>query len=217
MCVLLGYLVGTLNPAYAFGKSRGMDIRKGGSGNAGASNALLLMGKVTGVICASIDITKAFLVYRLAARIFPGVEAAGVLAGCGCILGHIFPAWMGFSGGKGLACLGGMLLAHNWKLLMILLAGEIVLLAITNYICLVPITGSAAFTAIYYASTEDLGVTLFLAAVSAVIFIKHIPNLRRIVDGSELRVSYLWDKEGERKRILEKHPELEEEFEAAAP
>lgn len=208
LCLIYGYLIGTINPSYLFGKLRGMDIRKGGSGNAGATNALLLLGNAVGFLCAILDIIKAFVVCKTAVLLFAQLPAAGIIAGCGCILGHIFPIWMGFAGGKGLACLGGMLLAYNWRVLCLILLGEVILLLIANYICLVAITGSAAFTAIYFVQTGNLLGTVLLALVTVVIFFKHIPNLRRIADGSELKIRYLWDKEGETRRILEKHPDL---------
>lgn len=207
-CLIWGYLIGTLNPAYLFGKLRGMDIRTGGSGNAGATNATLLMGKGVGFVTAFLDIFKAFAACKTAMLFFPGLDSAGVAAGCGCILGHIFPIWMGFAGGKGLACLGGMALACNWKLLCMILVGELILVSFINYICLVAITGSAAFAAVYFFQTGEPVGSALLALVVLVIFIKHIPNLKRIADGSELRIRYLWDKEGETRRVQEKHPDL---------
>ena len=208
LCLLFGYFIGAINPAYLMGRLRGMDIRRGGSGNAGATNATLLMGKAVGFLCAAFDIAKAFLACKAAMHLFPGVDNACIVAGAGCILGHIFPVWMGFAGGKGLACLGGMLLAYNWRLLCLMLLGEFILLCFFNYICLVAITGSAAFTAIYWFQSGDLWGTLLLAAVAVVIFCKHISNLRRIADGSELKIRYLWDKEGETRRVQERHPDL---------
>lgn len=209
LCLLYGYFIGTINPAFIFGKLRGMDVRDGGSGNAGATNATLLMGKAVGFLCAALDIAKAFIACKSAVVLFPALASACVVAGCGCILGHIFPIWMGFAGGKGLACLGGMLLAYNWKLLCLLLLGELILISIINYICLVAITGSAAFTAVYFFHAGDLLGTALLALVAVVIFCKHIPNLKRIADGSELKIRYLWDKDGEMRRVQEKHPDLQ--------
>ncbi|MBQ8238624.1 MAG: glycerol-3-phosphate acyltransferase [Oscillospiraceae bacterium] len=208
LCLLFGYLIGTLNPAYLFGRLRGIDIRKGGSGNAGATNATLLLGKATGFLTAFLDITKSYIACKTASWLFPALAPACVVAGCGCILGHIFPVWMGFAGGKGLACLGGMLLAYNWRILCLMLLGEIVMLCFFNYICLVAITGSAAFTVVYWFHSGDPLGTSLLAAVAVVIFCKHIPNLQRIADGSELKIRYLWDKEGETRRVQEKHPDL---------
>ena len=208
LCLLYGYLIGTLNPAYLFGRLRGIDIRKGGSGNAGATNATLLLGKAAGFLTAILDISKAFIACKTAGYLFPALASACVVAGCGCILGHIFPIWMGFAGGKGLACLGGMALAYNWKLLCLLLLGEFIIVCFFNYICLVAITGSAAFAAVYWFHSGDLIGTALLAVVAVVIFCKHIPNMKRIADGSELKIRYLWDKEGETKRVQSKHPDL---------
>ena len=70
------------------------------------------------------------------------------------------------------------------------------------------ITGSAAFAAVYFLQTGEPIGTALLALVAVVIFIKHIPNLKRIADGSELRIRYLWDKDGETRRVQEKHPDL---------
>ena len=133
-CIALGYFIGTVNPAYFFSRKKGFDIRKRGSGNAGATNALLTMGKVVGVLCALLDMIKAYFACRLAKHLFPGLQFAGVLAGAACILGHIFPVWMGFRGGKGLACLGGVILGYNWKLFCLMLVFEIILALTVNYI-----------------------------------------------------------------------------------
>ena len=111
VCSAMGYLIGTINPAYIFGKLRGFDIRERGSGNAGATNVVLIMGKLAGLVCALLDIFKSYAAYKLARLLFPMLTFAGILAGCACVLGHIFPVWMHFSGGKGLACIGGLILA----------------------------------------------------------------------------------------------------------
>ena len=84
-CAAMGYLIGTVNPAFIFSKLKGFDIRKRGSGNAGATNALLTMGKVTGVLCALVDIVKAFYAYRIGRFLFPALQFAGVLAGASCV------------------------------------------------------------------------------------------------------------------------------------
>lgn len=107
VCFLLGYFVGTINPSYFLGRIKGVDIRKKGSGNAGGSNALILFGKTAGVLCSLFDIFKAFLMIRLTEHLFPDFPLAFPLTACAVILGHIFPFYMKFRGGKGLACLGG--------------------------------------------------------------------------------------------------------------
>ena len=108
---LLGYAVGMINPSYIIGRIRGFDIRKRGSGNAGGSNALITMGKVIGLLCILFDLAKAALVTWGAARIFPECALSFPAAAVGVVLGHVFPPYMKFRGGKGFACLGGAILA----------------------------------------------------------------------------------------------------------
>ena len=204
-----GYLIGTINPAYIFGKLRGFDIRRRGSGNAGATNVTLVMGKATGFLCMFLDILKSFIAYRLAKALFPLTAFAGVLAGCACILGHIFPVWMGFAGGKGLACIGGLILAYNWKLFLLLLAMEIILALITNYICVMALSITLIFPAIYAVQTGDLVGTLLLCALIPVVYFKHLPNIRRIIEGREARVSWLWNSKQEEERLQERFDDAE--------
>lgn len=206
-CILIGYLVGTLNPAYILGKVKGFDIRKHGSGNAGASNALILMGKLTGVACALLDIIKAYTVYRLAGAMFPMCDFAGGLAGAACILGHIFPIWMHFDGGKGLACLGGVILAFSWKFFLLILGLEIVIALVVDYICVVAMSAAVAFPVVYWLRTREwMGTAMFLV-VAMVMVGKHAENIRRIREGKEVRLSFLWRKDKELERLRESYAE----------
>lgn len=208
-CGAMGYLLGSINPAYIFGKLRGFDIRKRGSGNAGATNVTLVMGKAVGLLCALLDIFKSFVAYRLAKALFPLTAFAGVLAGCACVLGHIFPVWMGFAGGKGLACIGGLILAYNWKLFLLLLAIEILLALVTNYICVMALSITLIFPAIYAAQTGDLTGTLLLCMLIPVVYYKHLPNIRRILEGREARLSWLWNAKQEEDRLRAKYDDQE--------
>jgi len=204
LCAAMGYLLGSINPAYIFGKLRGFDIRARGSGNAGATNVTLIMGKAAGLLCALLDILKSFFAYRIARLLFPATAFVGVLAGCACILGHIFPVWMGFAGGKGLACIGGLILAYNGKLFLLLLALEIVLALVTNYICVMALSICIIFPVIYAVQTGDMIGTLLLLTLIPVVYYKHMPNIRRIIAGKEARVSWLWNAKAEEDRLKEK-------------
>ena len=124
-----------------------------------------------------------------------------MLAGAGCILGHIFPVWMGFRGGKGLACLGGTLLAYNWKVFFLTLLAEIVLVLAVGYICMVAISASMVFPVIYGFGGGSAAGVIALSAVALVILLKHRQNLVRIMQGKELKISYLWNKDQELARI----------------
>lgn len=215
-CAVIGYLFGTVNPTYIISKLKGIDIRKSGSGNVGASNALINFGKIIGVFCALFDIGKAFFSIQISQMLFADFEYALPICGVCAIIGHIFPFYMGFKGGKGLACLGGVILAFDWRVFLIMLACGIALVLICDYLCFVPMIGSLAFSAVYLVMQRDIiGASVLLLAFFA-IFYKHIINLKRIKDGTEMHFSYLWNKEKELERqkeaILCKENELDRQM-----
>ena len=144
-----------------------------------------------------------------AVRLFPMLAFAGVLAGTACILGHIFPAWMHFSGGKGLACMLGMMLAHNWKLFIALFIAEVLLVLLTGYICMMALSLSVIFPVAYAFSTGDMLGMAVLAVLIPVVVYKHLPNIRRIFKGKEMRVSWLWNAKEEEARIEKNYSEQE--------
>jgi glycerol-3-phosphate acyltransferase PlsY len=198
---LFGYLIGGINPAYLIAKYKGFDIRKRGSGNAGASNAVITMGKKVGAISAILDIFKAYLAVTIAGVLFPNVSLAKVVMGISCILGHIFPIYMRFRGGKGLASLGGVILAFHPIVFVILLSVELIIVLIVDYICIVPITASVAFPFIYMSMTKDSIGAILYGLLAIVIFSKHIENLKRIRSGTEAHFSFLWRRKKEIERL----------------
>ena len=200
-CAAMGYLIGTVNPSYLISKLKGFDIRSRGSGNAGATNAMLTMGKLIGFLCMIFDIIKAFLSFKLAKQLFPMLRFSGILSGTSCIMGHIFPVWMKFRGGKGLACIGGLILAYHWKVFLVMLGFELVFTLTINYICVMPISASVLFTFVYWFREREMVGAAAMVIVSVVVFIKHIENLKRIRQGTEFHVSYLWDKQREIERV----------------
>ena len=209
VCALLGYTIGCLNPAYILSRIKGFDIRATGSGNAGASNATIAMGKKAGLFCALFDIFKAYISVKISIRLYPLFKLAGIIAGVCCILGHMFPIFMNFQGGKGLASLGGMLLAYNVKVFISLLVVELIVVLVTDYICVVPTSGSLLF--LMYLITEGALLAITFAPVVYVIIIKHKENFRRIKYGIEAKVSYLWNKKAELKRLQDNWDRLTDE------
>ncbi|WP_028515990.1 glycerol-3-phosphate acyltransferase [Ruminococcus flavefaciens] len=201
LCALIGYLFGNINPAFIISKLKGFDIRQRGSGNAGASNTVITVGKKAGLFVALFDIFKAVAASLLGAYLFPQLRFAKILAGSCCILGHIFPAIMRFHGGKGLASLGGTILAFNPIVFVLLLGFEMILGFSMDYVCVVPVTGSVIFTMIYALITGDPVGTAILSVVALVILFKHIENFKRIQNGTEAHISFLWKKEQEIARI----------------
>ncbi len=86
VCCLIGYLLGNFSPAYLFGRLKGYDIRKEGSGNVGATNAFLLVGKHAFFITAALDILKAFAAWKICELLFPALRLAGPLGGAACVI-----------------------------------------------------------------------------------------------------------------------------------
>lgn len=208
LCILFGYILGGINPSYIIAKLRGFDIRRRGSGNAGASNAIITMGKAIGIFSAIFDILKASAAYLCAPLIFKDLPLAAMIAGTACVLGHIFPAHMKFQGGKGLACLGGVMLAVDWRLFLFMLIFELILVLLVDYICIVPITASILFPILLGVLGNDgagwllhggdgwLAAAVFSAATVSILS-RHIENIRRIIMGKELHFSFLWSRNKE--------------------
>lgn len=198
---IFGYLLGGINPAYVIGRRNGFDIRQRGSGNAGASNVIILKGKKIGTFVALFDIFKAYLAVVIARHIAPTFFFSGELAGAAAILGHIFPIGLKFRGGKGLACLGGVILALNWKMFIALLLSETILLAITKYLCYVPITASVFFPILHAYKLGSFTPIFIFLPIAITMFFKHRENLQRIRSGEEIRINFLWNKDEELARI----------------
>lgn len=201
LCILISYVIGAINPSYIIAKIRGFDIRKKGSKNAGASNALILFGKTVGIACAIFDVAKAFFAVWLCSALFPGLSWLFPISGISCIFGHIFPFYMRFRGGKGLACLGGVVLVYDWRVFLIMMVCEVFVVLVTSYICFVPLTASLVFPAVYGIMDSDLIGALIFCLMIPVMFFRHKENFVRIKNGEEMRISALWNKDKEFERM----------------
>ena len=132
--ILIGYLLGCSNMAWYLSHLNKADIQSLGTGNLGASNVTMLLGLKAGVLTAVHDVAKATLAVFLAGWLIPSVEYGKELAGVACVMGHIFPFWLKFRGGKGFASYVGMTLALNWKLAIGVILAVILVTLITDYI-----------------------------------------------------------------------------------
>lgn len=184
--ILLGYLLGSSNLAYYISRAVKKDIRGGGTGNLGASNATILLGWKAGVSVALHDIGKAALAVILAKLLFPELEYAGAAAGVASVMGHIFPFYLKFKGGKGLASFWGMTVALNWKLGLI--AALVILLAtlITDYIVIGTFSTIALVPVYLGITTHNLILTAIICIASFVIFWKHRENIGRLIRKEEI-------------------------------
>lgn len=186
LLILMGYCLGCSNMAYYLAKGRNADLRSGGSGNLGASNAVVLLGWQAGVLTAVHDIGKAFLAVLLAKWLFPELLFAGAAAGVSCVLGHIFPFWLKFRGGKGFASYFGMTLALNWKLALILCIAIIAVTLITDYIVCGTLTTVITVPIYLGIHHRSLLLALILCIATVVILYKHRENYPRMRNGTEL-------------------------------
>jgi len=183
--ILLSYALGCSNMALYLSKLKKVDLRAGGSGNLGASNAVILMGWKAGVLTAIHDIGKAALAVLLARLFFGDLPNIGAVAGVAAVLGHIFPLPMKFRGGKGFASYVGMTLALNWRFALVVVAVIVAVTLITDYI----VAGTTATVLLVpsYLGWADHSPLLFsiLLIATAVILFKHRENYKRMLAGTE--------------------------------
>ena len=186
LIVLAAYLMGCSNLALYISKMKQVDIRTGGSGNLGASNATALLGWRIGILVALHDIGKAALAVMLAKLFFPELPLAGAVAGVASVLGHIFPFYLKFKGGKGFASYFGMTLALNWKFALVIALLVLLVTVITDYI-VAGTTLTIVTVPVYLGIAEhSMLLALTLCIATAVIVYKHRMNYVRIYKGTEI-------------------------------
>ena len=183
--IFAAYLLGCSNMAVYLAKWKKVDL-KNGSGNPGTSNATILMGWSAGVIVGIHDIGKAVLAVILAELIFPDLEFIGAAAGVACVLGHIFPFYMGFRGGKGFASYLGMTLALNWKFALIILAVVVIVTLVTDYIVVGTVTTVVTVPVVMGILPQSAVLAVILCVATAVILYKHRENFARMRNGTEI-------------------------------
>lgn len=186
LAAAVGYLIGSSNMAYWISKIKKVDIRKNGSGNLGASNATVLLGWGAGVIVALHDIGKAVIAVLIAKWLFPELEYVGAAAGVAAVLGHIFPFYLRFKGGKGLASFVGMLLALNWKVALGIMALVLLLTLITDYISVGAMSCVVAAPIGIWIDGGGLILPLIICIASVVMLWKHRENIVRIRNHTEI-------------------------------
>ena len=187
LVIALGYLLGCSNMAKYIAAMKKVDLSAGGSGNPGASNAVILMGWSAGVLVAIHDIGKAALAVILARLMFPGAPLIGAAAGVAAVLGHIYPFWMKFKGGKGFASYLGMTIALHWKFAIAVLLLVVVVTLITDYIVAATTTTIVLVPIGLGILTQSLILPLILLIASLVIAWKHKDNYVRMYNGTEIR------------------------------
>ncbi|KNY26051.1 glycerol-3-phosphate 1-O-acyltransferase PlsY [Pseudobacteroides cellulosolvens] len=181
---ILGYLLGSLNSSLLVGKVYGVDVRKHGSGNAGATNTLRTLGKKAAVFVILGDALKGVLACLIGSLL---VGNNGLMvAGIGSIVGHNWPLYFKFKGGKGVLTSFAVALMMDWKVALILFAIFAIVVAISKYISLGSIIGAALFPVAAYIHKSDDKLYLVIAVIFAfLIILRHRSNIKRIVQGTE--------------------------------
>ncbi len=205
ICIVIGYCLGMFQTGYIYGKLHNVDIRQHGSGNAGATNTLRTLGLKAGLITFFGDLCKAMLSMLLAWLLFRGTYPGGVMllemyAGFGAVLGHNFPAYLKFKGGKGIACTAGFILAFYPPMAVLCLLLFIVVVAVTRYVSL----GSILVMICFFVQLVVFGELGYLeiasvfkieayivGALFAVMGIwRHKTNIKRLLTGTENKFSF---------------------------
>ena len=186
----IAYLLGSIPFGYLLVKIfRHEDIRATGSGNIGATNVARSGAKGLGVLTLLLDALKGFLAVFIAQRIAPGNLDLAVAAAVAAILGHVFPIWLRFRGGKGVATALGVFLALTPISALIVLAIFALVFAITRYVSLASIIAAAAFPfiALHFITERSPIVVGGLIFIPLLIIVKHHQNIRRLLSGTESR------------------------------
>jgi glycerol-3-phosphate acyltransferase PlsY len=213
--LLLSYLLGSIPSGLLISKSQGLDIREHGSKNIGATNVWRVMGKKWGILAFFCDTLKGWLAvvvgFWLATKwgfevplprgkvaVHHLKEYAGIVAAIGCILGHNFPVWLRFKGGKGVATSLGVIIGMMPLAALIIFAIWGLMLKATRYVSLASIVAALSFPAAVigllffgpsdgWAAVKGWGNFFFAVAAAALVVKRHVPNIQRLRAGTELR------------------------------
>lgn len=212
ICLLIGYCFGLFQTAFIYGKLNGIDIREYGSGNAGTTNVMRTLGKKAGIITYLGDCFKVVACALLIHLIFGGTYGNNgtkenmeflliIYGGFGAILGHNFPFYMGFKGGKGIAATSGFivsLLPYNWLIVLIAAIAFFGTMFITKYVSFaslffvtvvlieIIVFGQMGYFAMAQSHCyEAYAVTL---AIVVLAFVRHKDNIKRLLNGTERKI-----------------------------
>ena len=205
ICLVIGYAFGLLQTGYIYGKLHGIDIRKEGSGNAGTTNALRVLGKKAGVITYAGDMLKAVLAATVVRLIFGEshkdiIMVLVLYCGLGVILGHNFPFYLGFKGGKGIAASSGVIVALGyWPLILLGFCTFMAVTIISRYVSLgslVMMTGFMVEFIIFGINgmvpglypAELIEAIFIVVVITLLAFWRHRANIGRLIHGNERKL-----------------------------
>ncbi|MDO4284605.1 MAG: glycerol-3-phosphate 1-O-acyltransferase PlsY [Eubacteriales bacterium] len=204
-CLAIGYLFGLFQTAYIYGRCKGIDIRKYGSGNAGTTNTMRVLGTKAGLIVFAGDVLKCIAAVLLVTALFSGshpemIYLLKMYTTAGCVLGHDYPFYMNFKGGKGIAVTAGFILSYQWTFIPVGVLMFFVPFLTTHYVSLGSLLVYVGFM-IQLVIEGQLGmlgapqpvlIEMYVigAALAAMAFYQHRANIGRLLKGTE-RKTYL--------------------------
>jgi glycerol-3-phosphate acyltransferase PlsY len=195
----LGYLLGSLNTAVIVGKAYGKDIRSHGSKSAGLTNALRVLGKTAAAFVLAGDILKGVVACLIGLRLGVYVHSGEakdcvslLAAGGGAVLGHNWPVYFGFKGGKGMLTAASVMFMIDWVMALISLGVFVTIVALTRYVSLATICAAIFFVAISFLPVfgSSLYFNMFAFLMAVVIIYKHRENVQRLLSGTENKLSF---------------------------
>ncbi|KOS66424.1 glycerol-3-phosphate acyltransferase 1 [Lysinibacillus contaminans] len=202
ICILVGYLIGCIHGSKVAQFFSGVDLKKTGHGNAGASNATLSLGWKYGALVAIIDIGKGVAaiigirLYLADTVVFTEgqIWLLTYTIAAGVVLGHNFPFHMSFNGGKGTASIIGILLAVDWKIGLFALILFVILSFATNYLIVGVLEFYLVFCTATYLWIPGIGPTIISIWLFIIAIILHIENIKRLINGTEPKIGTAFKK-----------------------
>ncbi|MBQ4650540.1 MAG: glycerol-3-phosphate 1-O-acyltransferase PlsY [Firmicutes bacterium] len=186
LAAVIAYLMGSISPSIIQGRMHGVDIKKEGSGNAGTTNTLRVLGRKAALITLTVDIAKGVIAVLIGNAL--GGEEAGYLCALAVFCGHIWPCFFGFKGGKGVATAFGALLGVNWLLGVLALAIVALGVVTTMKMSVGSVLGAATFPVVCWFVEPGF---IFIGTIMAVIIlVKHRSNIQRLIRGEEPKMSF---------------------------
>ena len=183
------YLIGSIPFAYIITKTaRGIDIRNFGSGNPGATNVFRVAGKTYGLITLMFDFLKGLITVSVTKLFYPDLISISIICGLLSIIGHNWPVWLKFRGGKGFATSLGVLLGLIPLVTFFGLITFVIIFILTKYVSLSSVLSSIVVIAMCWIKREQLILCLFVSLTGLMIIIRHRPNIVRLLKGTESKL-----------------------------
>jgi len=191
LIILLAYLLGSIPSGLIVGKvGYGIDIREHGSGNLGGTNTFRTLGVKAGLIVTIADILKGTAATSLPVLFSFDTEFHPLLAGMIAAIGHMYPIFAGFRGGKAVATSGGVLLFYNPILFLTMLAVFFIILYFSKYVSLASML-TGVYTVIFSLFTKDIPLIIVVSALTIFVIYRHRSNIKRIINKTEPKIKWL--------------------------